>query len=406
MSAVPARSEALAHLSPAAVLLLLTALIALQPLATDLYVPSLPGIARDFGAPVAAVQWTLSMFVVGFAVGQLVVGPLSDRYGRMPVLLGGAGLYCLASIACALAPDIGWLIAARFFQAVGACSGLVAVRAMVRDLFTPQEGARTLATAGMLMSIAPLGGPVLGGYLEMRFGWRAAFVVLAAISAVVLVACAMKLAETSPFRNPQATRLAPMLRAYVAVLGNPTFRAYAFAAAASYGGLFAFISGSSFVFIRVLGIPPQRFGVLYALAILGYLVGAFLCRRVLPRLGVSRTLQLGAVFALAGGLSMVALALAGVRHAAAILVPQFLYLVAHGLVQPCGQAGSVAPFPDRAGTASALMGAIMMVVASLVGAWMGLSFDGTARPLVFTVGAASLVVAGVAFGLVRRHGRV
>ena len=404
--AVPMRSSALAHLSGLQVLWIITALFALQPLSTDLYLPSLPGIARGFDTSVATVQLTLSLFMAVFGVSLLVIGPLSDRLGRRPVLLWGLGLYVMASVLCMLAPSIEILLLGRMLQAIGTCCAMVGGRAMVRDLYAPHDGARILASAGMLMATVPLAGPILGGWLEATLGWRAAFGVHALFTLVVLIACLRTLNETSDHLDPSATRLGPLWQSLREIGRHPTFRAYALTTSFSYGGLFAFISGSSFVFIRVLDIAPQTYGLLFAAVICGYLTGATLCRRLLVRLGVQGTLYRAAALSSLAGLLLLGLALAGVIHPAAIVVPMFFYMIAHGMVTPCAQAGAVAWFPQRAGTATALMGMMQMLLASAVGLMIGITFNDTVFPLVITVFAGSMgVLASVVLG-VYPHGHL
>lgn len=378
----------------------------LQPLATDLYLPTLPGIAAYFDTTVATVQWTLSIFVAAFGAWQLVAGPVSDRYGRYPVIVGGAFVYCGASVLAMFAPTIEVLIGARLLQAIGACSCLVGARGFVRDLYAPTEGARMLAAAATIMSFAPLTGPVVGAYLYVAFGWRSAFALLAAFSLLLAAAAALKLRETNLHRNPHALRIAPMLRTYAEVARSPAFRAYTLSAAATYAGLFAFISGSSFVLIRVLGVSTTAYGFSFSTMVAGYLVGTLVCRRFVVRHGLQRTVYAGASLQAAAGLAMALLAIAGAHAPAAIVVPMFFYGIAHGMIQPPAQSGAVAPFPKAAGAAAALMGFTMMLIASFVGFWIGASFNGTVYPLTLTICAASLVSAAIAFTLVRRHGDV
>jgi MFS transporter, DHA1 family, multidrug resistance protein len=219
------------------------------------------------------VQWTLSIFAATFGVWQLVAGPLSDRYGRYPVIVAGAIVYCAASLLAMLAPTIEVLIGARLLQAAGACSCVVGARGIVRDLRSPAEGARLLASASSIMSFAPLLGPLLGAYLFVAFGWRATFALLTAISLLLAAAAARWLRETNRHRNPQALQLRPMLRTYLHVARSPAFRAYTLASTATYAGLFAFISGSSFALIRVLGVSAVAFGASFATMVAGYLAG-------------------------------------------------------------------------------------------------------------------------------------
>jgi MFS transporter, DHA1 family, multidrug resistance protein len=397
---------AAAGLTATTVTWLVAALSMLQPLATDLYLPTLPGIAAAFDAPVSTVQWTLSIFVAGFGAWQLVAGPLADRFGRQPVILAGIATYCVASAVCLLAPGIEMLIAGRLLQAIGACTALVGARGLIRDLYAPTEGARMLAGAATLMSIAPLIGPLVGAALFELYGWRSAFAALVAFSLLLAVVALARLRETIRRRNPHALRPGPMLRTYAEVLRAPAFRAYSAAAAATYATLFAFLSGSSFVLIRVLGLSVTAFGASFSVMVGGYLVGTLLCRRQVAQRGLQRTLAGGALLQVAGGATMALLALAGVHHAAAIVLPMFFVGVSHALIQMPAQSGAVAPFPHAAGAAAALMGFIMMGVASLIGLWIGASYNGTVYPLTLTIAACGTASLLIAFTWVRRDGDV
>jgi len=374
----------------------------LQPVSTDLYLASLPGLASTFAASVETVQLTLSVWVAAFGVMQLVAGPLSDRHGRYPVLAGGLGLYVAASVACVLAPSIGLLIVARALQAVGCCAAVVVARAVVRDVYAPQVGAKALAQASTILAIGPIAGPILGSFLEVRFGHRAAFVVLALLAALLLLVVLAKPIETNRHRNPAALRPRALAANYAHVLRSPEFLAYTLVGSASYGGLFAFISGSSLVLLRVLGVPTAYFGFAFAFCVCGYLLGTLVCRRLLSFASVPRALQVGAAIALASGATMAALASAGIHHWAALLLPAFGYLLAHGINFPCGQVSSVAPFPRHAGAAAGLFGFSVMAVAALTGVWIGASYDGTVYPLALTMAAYAAAVFVIVFGWVAR----
>lgn len=374
----------------------------LQPLATDAYLPSLPGLVRTFDAGIATVQLTLSLFVLTFGTGQLVAGPVSDRFGRRPVLVAGLALYVVASLACALAPSLAFLIVARIFQAAGCCTVLAVARAIVRDVFTPQAGARAIAQASTILAAAPLLGPILGGALEVRFGFRAIFVVLALFAAMLVTLTLARFAETNQHLVRHATRPRQLAATYALVLRSPSFRAFTLAGAASYGGIFALITGAPFVLIGLLGVPTANFGLAWAFCVLGYLVGTIVCRRLLTGRLIRGTMRIGGLVALAAGVTLAGLALAGVHHWAALVGPGFVYFFAHGINFPAAQAGAVAPFPRHAGSAAGLFGFLMMAFAAGVGATIGVTYNGTVYPLAFTVTACALISTLTAFGWISR----
>ena len=384
--------QPLAAYAHAPVLLLIIGFLMLQPLSTDLYLASLPSLATVFAVPASKVQLTLSMFVAGFGGAQLVIGPLSDRHGRRPVLLGGLGLYVGASLLCAAAPGIDLLIVARFLQALGCCSAIIIARAIVRDAYAPADSAGVIARASSWLSLAPLLGPILGSYLQVTFGWRAAFVAHSILGACLLVAVMLRLPETNVHKNPRATELAGLLENFRLVLGAREFWANALPGALSYGAIFAFISGSSLVLIRVLQVPTAWFGYCFAFGVSGYLGGTILCRRLLPRFGQGATQRIGATASLAAG----ALFLAGVKlgaiHWTLVAAAMFLTMGAHGINFPIAQSGAVTPFPQQAGTAAGLMGALAMAVAFLVGTVTGATFDGTLTPLALIVCALGAAI--------------
>ncbi len=380
---------------------LLGCFMMLQPLSTDLYLASMPGLTQRFDESMATVQLTLSIFALGFATMQLLSGPLSDRFGRRPVVLGGIGLYVLASLACAMANSIEALIVARFVQAIGCCSVVVAARAIIRDVYGPVDGARALAHALSVLAAGPIVGPVLGAALEVRFGHQAAFLALAAFAGVLLVISLRRLTETNLQRSPTATHPGRLVANYVHVLRSREFTAFAILGIASYAGLFAFIAGSSFVLIRVLGVPVAWFGALYAAIIVGYLLGTLACTRLLARGGLRLAVTVGAALAATGGISMLVLALAEVRHAAAVAIPQFLYMASHGINFPCAMAGTVAPFTRHSGAAAGMFGFLSMGVAALVGTFLGVAPEGTAVPLAAAVAGASVVSLGTVAFLLR-----
>ncbi len=380
-----AASRPLPAYAHAPVLALIVACLMLQPLSTDLYLASLPSLANVFGVPASTVQLTLSMFVIGFGGAQLIIGPLSDRFGRRPVLLVGLALYLLASLLCAASHNIDLLIVARFLQALGCCSAIIIARAIVRDAYAPADAAHVIARASSWLALAPLLGPILGSYLQVTFGWRAAFITLSLLAAGALAAVALRLPETNIHKNPRATDLSGLVANYRLVLGAREFWAHALPGALSYGSLFAFISGSSLVLIRVLHVPTEWFGFCFAFGVSGYLGGTIVCRRLLPRFGPAVTLRIGSTASLASGALFLGAVGFGIAHWSLVTGAMFLTMGAHGINFPVAQSGSVTPFPQQAGTAAGLMGALTMAFAFGVGTVVGATFNGTVLPLAVIV---------------------
>ena len=391
-------------MAPAVVVVMLTLLLGIQPITTDLYLPALPTLQRELGASVNAAQLTLSVLLGCFGLAQLVCGPLADRHGRRPVLLGGLALYTVASVMSTRSGSIDALIGWRALQGAAMAAAVTCARSIVRDLYQPHEGARVMSRALTGLGIIAMTSPIVGGIVVQWLHWRAALLVLALFGAAALALVALQYQETVPQRNPQATRLAPLLKNWSAVLTNPTFRAWVALLCCTFGGLFFLLAGSSFVFIEVLGSSRVAYGVILATSSLAYVAGTWLCRRLLLSHGLRGAVRRGAWFSLAGGLGMAALSLAGVYSVWAIIVPQWLYAIGHGIHQPCGQAGAVGPFPEKAGTAASVSGFLMMLTASGVGLWLGRSLNGTVFPVTLGVGVFSVLVTLVAWTLVQRHG--
>jgi DHA1 family bicyclomycin/chloramphenicol resistance-like MFS transporter len=386
------------------VVVVLSLLLGLQPITTDLYLPALPGLTRDLGSTMAQAQLTLSALLLAFGLSQLVWGPLSDRFGRRPVLLAGMVAYVLASVASAAVDSMVWLIVWRVLQGVAMGAGVMCARAIVRDLYAPEQGA-TVMSKGLsgLGVFACLAAP-LGGLLTALFGWHAALLALAVFGGVTLALLVWKFEETLAHKNPLALHGPTMLRTWGRIVGTPQFVAFSALSVASYGGLFTFLATSSFVYMGVLGFSTTQYGMTMFLNSLLYLLGTFACRRLLLRLGVRRTVALAGVATFTGGASMVLLAYAGVVAGWAIMLPMSAFIFAHGIHQPCGQSGAVAPFPQAAGAASALNGFLMMVAAFATGQWLGTHMDGTVMPLAWGLGFWSLVLSLSAWTLVQRYG--
>lgn len=385
----------------ATLLFLLTGLLALQPLSTDLYLASLPALREHFSGSVSSVQLTLSAFLAGFALSQFVAGPLSDRFGRRPVAIAGCALYAGASLAGLLAPTLAVLIGARVLQAVGVCCTVVCARAIVRDLYEAEAGARVLARALQWMGLAPILGPIAGGLFQSAFGWRANFFALMLAGATLLAAVLRALPETNRHRDRSATDPAALARNYARIARSRRFWAYALPVTGSYGAVFCFLSVAPFVLIGIFGVPPQWFGFVFAMVTAGYLAGTMAVRAALRRLGLVGTVRTGAMLALASALAMTGFAFAELRSPVALLLPMFLVTASHGFIQPCCQSGAIDPFPRQAGAAAALLGFTMLAVAALAGWAVGAVHDGTTRPLALGVTACTAFCATAAWGLLR-----
>ncbi|MBN8449875.1 MAG: multidrug effflux MFS transporter [Candidatus Accumulibacter sp.] len=369
---------------------LLTTLVALGPLSTDLYLPALPTLARVFATDAAGVQLTLSVFLAGFACGQIFYGPLSDRFGRRPLMLGGLALFCAGSIGCVLATSIEMLVLARFVQALGACAGPVIGRAVVRDLWGASESARIIAYMGGAMAIAPLLGPTLGGFLTVLFGWQSNFLLLLLIGALQLVAVACMLSESNVHRDPAASHPRQTVANFARLLADRHYLGCLLSFSFSYSALFAFISASSFVLADRHGLTPQVYGLCFGVVIAGYLVGSLASGRLVRRLGSDYLLLRGAWLGAIAGVSMAALEFSGVRSIAAILGPMFFCTVATGLVMPNAIARALAPYPAMAGSASALMGFVQMTIAALVGIAVGHALAGGGAVLALAVAVCTV----------------
>ncbi len=391
-------------MAPTLVVLILSMLLGIQPVTTDLYLPALPALTWDLGASMPAAQLTLSALLLAFGTSQLIWGPLSDRFGRRPILLWGLAAYTLASIASTLAPSMALLIAWRVVQGAAMGAAVMCARAIVRDLYLPSEGARMMSRGLSGLGVLACVGAPLGGLLSDLFGWRAALMALAVFGACTLALVVLRFEETLRQKNLQALRPATLLRTWRGILGNPTFMAFSALSAASYGGLFTFLASSSFVFINVLGLTKTQYGLVMFSMSFCYLAGTVVCRRLLPRFGVRKSIAVAGCLSLAGGTLMGALAWAGVRGTWALVLPFYLFMLAHGVHQPCSQSGAIGPFPKSAGAASAMNGFLMMAVAFGMGSWLGTHMDGTVLPLTRGVWFWSVLIAALAWSVVQKHG--
>jgi len=391
-------------MAPAMVIWLLALLLGLQPVTTDLSLPALPQLTSALGASMAQAQLTLTALLLCFGFGQLVCGPLSDRYGRRPVLLGGMVLYTLAALGNTAATGIGWLIATRAVQGAALGAAVMCARAIVRDVFEPEQGARAMTKDLGGLGVLALLAPLVGGLLTPWFGWRVVLAVMALCGALLLALLAICFEETAPHHQPKS--LAQHAKNWAGIVRHRGFLAWAVLQAASYGGLFTFLAASSFVFLNVYGMSRPLYGLAMASASLAYIAGTVLCRRLLQRRGLRGAERIGAWISLAGGTAIGLLGLAGLHTWWAFLLPYWVFMVGHGIHQPSAQTGAVAEFPHAAGAASALSGFLLTLVAFGVGAWLGQRLDGTVLPLTNGIWLWSCVIAFFGLFLVQRYGEV
>ena len=390
------------------IVVLLALLLGIQPVTTDVYLPALPALQRDLAGSMAEVQMTFAALLLSFGVSQLVWGPLSDRFGRRPILLWGMSAYVLASAACVLAPSMDLLIAARIAQGAALGAAVMCARAIVRDLYQPLEGARMMSKGLSGLGVIAITCAPLGSLLTDFIHWRAAMASLVVFGIVTLTLLALRFEETIPARNPRALAPGTLWRSWVQIARHPTFITYSLLSTASYAGLFVFLASSSFVLIEALGLSRVGYGALMACNSVVYIIGTIACRRLLVRWGLRRTVFVAGCLSFSAGVLMLGLAWFGWGRpwygVWAVFLPQALFMVAHGVHQPVGQSGTVAPFPQMAGAASALNGFIMMACTFAVGVWLGRAMDGTPMPLAWGFAAGCLLIAITAWTLVQKYG--
>jgi MFS transporter, DHA1 family, multidrug resistance protein len=375
--------------------IILGTLAAFGPLSIDMYLPSLPTLAREFRADTAAAQLTLSTFFIGLAFGQALYGPIADRYGRRLPLLAGCALYMVASIACALAPSIESLVALRLAQALGGCAGMVISRSVVRDLFDERESARMYSFLMLVMGIAPITAPLLGGQLLALFGWRAIFWLLGGFGLCCVAMVAFGLPETLPADRRNSAGVAQALGVYARLLADKRFLGYALAGGLVMAGMFAYISGSPFVVIDLYGVSPQQYGWIFGANALGLIVASQLNCWLLARYRGEAILTATLALAAAASVVLALVAATGLGGLAGLLPPLFICIASVGLVGPNTSAAAMAPYGRVAGSASALLGTLQFVVGAAAGLVVGALYNGTALPMAGTIAACCLAALAI-----------
>lgn len=375
--------------NPSRLIVLLAALVAFGPLSIDMYLPSLPLIASDLQASQADIQLTISAFLIGLFFGMLFYGPLSDKFGRRKLLLGGITLYLVASIGCFLATSAEVLIYARFLQALGAAAASVLARAIVRDLFPINEAARVLSLMHLVTMLATLIAPLVGGYLILIAGWRSLFIVLFVFAAIILLATSLKIPETH-HGSSRGTSIAAVFKAYLQILLQPLAVGYILCMSLTFAGMFAYITASPFVYIEYFGVTPQTYAWLFSLNIGGIILLVSLNARYVGRFGTQRLLVIGAGLAATSGLLLLFAGFTGVGGLPLIVIALLGFVSVTGVLGANCMASLLACFPERAGAAAGIAIAIQFGLGALASFLVSNLHDGTPLTMSLLIGLAGV----------------
>lgn len=384
---------------------MLAAILVVGEMATDMFLSSLPTLAFFFDTSTSRVQLTLSVYLFGFALAQLVYGPVSDRFGRRIPLLAGTALFVVATIGAALSTSIEMLIAFRFVQSLGGAAGYVIALAIIRDMHDRDMAASMLARMGTVIGIAPAIAPVIGGYLLVWLGWQANFVFLAAWAVLVMVLFTLFIEESNRHPDPHALRPRMIARNFGQLMRNRTYLGYTLTMVFAFATFFAFISGAPFVFIEVLGVAPQNFAWLITVQVVGFVAGTMVAGRLTRRIGVERLFEIAVLMAALGGITTGLLPWLGIASITGIIAPMVVFAFAMGIIFPLGTAGAIGPFPHMAGAAAALLGFLQSAAGAAFGVLVGLLHDGSVIPMTSVMGlTTSLSLAVFLMLLWRRPG--
>ncbi|MBK5007468.1 multidrug effflux MFS transporter [Pseudomonas sp. S32] len=380
--------------------LILGALSAFGPLAIDFYLPAFPAMAQAFATDEQHVQATLAAYFLGLSMGQLLYGPVADRFGRRKPLMFGVTLFTLASLACAYAPSLDALVLARFVQALGGCAGMVLSRAIVSDKCDPVASAKVFSQLMLVMGLAPILAPMLGGVLVNLVGWQSIFLALSLFSAGCLLAVSLGLPESMPAHVPRQP-LSGALRQYLRLAGDRVFLGHALTGGIAIAGMFAYIAGSPFVFIKLYGIPAEHYGWFFGANAAGFILVAQVNARLLARRGPAFLLARAVWVYLAAGVALLGVAAVKPTALWPLLVPLFVCIASLGCILPNASACAMSGQGARAGSASALMGCVQFSVAAGAAALVGVLHDGSAVPMALVMSLCGALVVSAAL-LTRR----
>ena len=371
-------------------IVLLAATSALGPAGMQILLPALPVIQDDFSVSNDVAQLTLSLSMFSIAIGTLVYGPMSDKYGRKPTMLLGIFIAIIGSIFCYLADSIGWLIAGRIIQAFGGAVGLVLARAIVRDVYGAEESARVIATLVMVMVIAPMMSPALGGEMMNRFGWESVFLVMAGASVIIFVFLILRQPETL-VTPVQFEGIGSMLRTFDGLLRSRPFCGYAFCVTFVSVVFFSFISAAPEIMVSVLNRPPTEYGYYFVMIPIGFMIGNYVTRHFGRSISIDSMIVLGSTIAIGGIVLAIVLNLVGLSHPLALFLPVSIAVFGNGITLPNAQAAAINEFPQYAGSASGLTGFLQMSVSAVAAQFVAFIFNETAYPLLIMMLLASVI---------------
>ncbi|HWD33407.1 MAG TPA: multidrug effflux MFS transporter [Pseudomonas sp.] len=374
-------------------ILILGALSAFGPLAIDFYLPGFPAMALAFGTDEKHIQTTLAAYFLGLSIGQLAYGPVADRFGRRIPLLVGVCLFTLASIACAIAPNLDTLIVARFVQALGGCAGMVLSRAIVSDKCDAVASAKVFSQLMLVMGLAPILAPMLGGVMVNLYGWQSIFVALTVFSALCTLAVALGLPESLPASQPRQP-LSGALRQYGRLLKDRVFIGHALTGGIAIAGMFSYIAGSPFVFIKLYGVPAEHYGWLFGSNAAGFILVAQVNARLLAKRGPAFLLRRAVWLYLLAGLTLLTISAMQPAKLWPLLIPLFISIASLGCIIPNASACAMSGQGARAGSASALLGCIQFSVAAGAAALVGVLHDGSAVPMALVICLCGLGAVG------------
>jgi MFS transporter, DHA1 family, multidrug resistance protein len=372
-------------------ILILGLLSAIGPFSIDTYLSGFPIIAQDLGVTVDFVSYTLSSFFIGISIGQMLYGPLLDRFGRKKPLMIGLTIYVMASIACALVPNIELLILFRLLQALGGCVGMVSSRAIVRDVFPVHESAKIFSILILILGVSPMIAPTVGSYMIVNLGWHSVFWLQGGMGLFILLAVIFYLSETKKADPSMSLHPTEITKTFWGIFKNPQFFTYAFAGSMVSGGVYAYVSGSPYVFMKIFGLSEQQFGWNFSLLAGGLILSSQLNNLVLRKFFSEKIVKYSLSIQTILGLLLFGFAIFGWLNIYSAIVLIFLFLSCQGFSFPNASALSLAPFTKEAGSASALMGALQMGIGALGAALVGYLSDGTSLPMTGVMAACALL---------------